>query len=297
MADEFRHEILRAARPDFVGIFRNAPNFQFFVNGIRPEDREIQEQINQLQQRIDQHLQNQRRDRELAITIFWLLGLFPIPVVNYALLWRRNRPDNWRTALARIVTTTTLILVRLGRLMAYMVLTGNWIKDIVRFLTVFGSMVTFSDNFFRDIFTYMVRNYPLLVQRKYNLLHEQEGEIEWENLVQFVCDNLAMYVNTHCVFSGDGDNGGYCTLHEQLLIFRFSNALIKIFPGFVQLPNFMLTFTTVCIYLSYGLIGQFLGFNVLFFFMLHIGHRWVPLLLFFGKCGKAAWQSTGTMVF
>lgn len=297
MADEIRHEILRAARPDFVGIFRNAPNFQFFVNGIRPEDREFHEQIAWLQQRIDQDLQNQRRDRELAITIFWLLGLLPIPVVNFALLWRRNRPENWRMALARIVTTTTLILARLGRLMSYMVFTANYIKDIVRFLTLFGSMVTFSDNFFRDIFTYMVRNYPLLVQRKYNLLHEQEGEIERESFVQFVCDNLAMYVNTHCVLSGDGDSVGYCTLHEQLLIFRFSNTLIKIFPGFVQLPDFMLTFTTVCIYLSYGLIGQFLGFNVLFFFILHIFHRWVPLLSFFGKFGKAAWQSTGTMVF
>lgn len=302
MADDFDHEeFMRLLGPDFMGVFRNAPNFQFVVNGVPPRQANLQNEFNdlnefndRLHERLHRHLQN-RRDRELVLSVVWVLGVLPLPIVNYAVLWRRHRPENMRMALTRFVTTATLVVIRLGRLMAYLVLTGNWASQVLRFLTTYGSMVTFSENFFLDIYTYAVRNYPLLVQRKYELLQYSSGEIEWENIVQFVFDNLAITVQTRCVLSTDVS--GHCTLHAESLIFRFSKALLHVFPLLNVMPSFVLTATTIAIYLSYGLIGQFLGFNVIFFLVLHVGHRWLPIGSFLGRFGKAVWQSTGTMVF
>lgn len=279
--DDFIGDVLMDMPPNLVGVFGRPPNFQFIVNGrVRPGD----------------HIPIEIPDHEQVVHIIWLLGIFPLPVVNYSLLWRRNRPQNWRQALIRSLTTILLGIVRMGRILGYFILAGGWIRDIVRHISIFGNMVAFSDNFFQDIFTYALRNYPLLVQRKYEL--EMSESIEWNTVDQCIIDTLAWNIRTNCVFPADTESGaGYCTLHLESLIFRFSKALLQVFPFFNFMPSAVLTLTTIVLYMSYGLIGQFLGFNVIFFFSLHSFHRWMKFFGFMGQLGKTLWHSTGSLVF
>lgn len=291
MADEFdRIDFIRELGPEFIGMFRDAPNFQFVVNGIPPDRHRLHHQLRD-------PLRELGRQRELVFSVTWLWGVLPLPVVNYALLWRRNRPQNIRMALTQFLTTVTLLMMKLGRVIAYMILTGNWIRDLLRFLMMFGSMVTFSENFFQDIFTYAMRNYPLLVQRNIEMKRENLGVIEWINLYQFVFDNMAWNIRTKCTSPPQKYPEALCSLHVESLIFRFSNALLQVMPLLNSLPTPVLTTATIAIYLTYGLVGQFVGFNVVAFLMLHSVHRWFPYFSFVSRFFKALWHSTGSIVY
>lgn len=289
MADEMMREaLIRAARPNLLGIFNHAPrqipNFNFQFQDAPPQEV--------------------RRQRQEIFGIVWIWGLLPLPTINYALLWHRYRPESFSALFLRIVTTTAVLMVKFGRIVVYLMVTGNWIRDVLRFIMVFGSLVTFSENFFQDIFNYAMRGSPQLLERKCEMLKNGEPTmIEWNSITQVLVDTLAQNVKGVCI------NGFYETadgtsheLHEytldvKSLIFRFSDALVRVFPIFESVPTIFLTVTTIIIYVLYGLMGQLIGFNVLFFLLLHSFHRWMGLLSFIGRLCKALWYSTETMVF
>lgn len=186
--------------------------------------------------------------------------------------------------------------------MVYLLAASNWVKDILRFVMMFGSMVTFSENFFQDIFTYAMRGFPLLVERKYHLMENNSGQIEWTSVSQSIIDTLAQNVRADCTLVGDQDEVsvplvGWCSLNDNSLIFRFSDALVRVFPLFNSVPSIFLTLTTITIYVIYGLLAQACGFNVIFFLLLHSFHRWIGLFSFLGRFAKALWLSTDSIVY
>lgn len=298
MADEIMREaILRAAQPNLLGYFHRPGvhqvrhlNFNVNVPGLLNDNQ-------------DPHPQEDHRDREDILGVVWVGDVLPLPTVNYPLLWHRYRPASFRAFVTNVLTYSALLMIKFGRTVVYILAASNWIKDTLRFVMMFGSMVTFSENFFQDIFTYAVRGYPLLVERKYEMLQNNSARLVWSGVSQAVVDTLAQNVRANCTYGtlqfedGSLEPFGECVLNTNSLIFRFSDALVRVFPLFDSVPSVFLTLITISIYVIYGLLAQVFGFNVIFFFLLHSFHRWIGMFSFVGRFAKALWLSTDSMVF
>lgn len=218
-----------------------------------------------------------RRQRQQVCRLVWVLGAMPLPVVDYALLWRRYRPVHLGRFLALVVVYALIWIVRLMRLVVFMIAMGHYMREMVRLIGVSGSLVTFSHSYFHDILTYMLRNYPSLLERR-EQLHMSHGidstAVEWLDWLQYFVDTAARNINAQCVFHHD--DGvlllAACTLHRDLLVFRFSDVLAAQFPLLAQVP-FGLTCATLAVYLLLGVGAQVLSLNVVGVGMLQFGHR------------------------
>lgn len=227
----------------------------------------------------------------------YLFYVLPLPIINFPVLWRRFRQHSVFYWIDLASAWAFRQFVRLGWLVWYLAITMWWLEDLCKFISVFGSMATYSPGYFGDIFTYAVRNWPFLLERKYELFKTWGNEtpiIELDSFLQVITDNLSSHVRAICL-SETGLEA--CVLDTNSLIFRFSGVLERIFPMFSRLPTFFLTCTTISIYIAYGIVAQFFGANVLIFLCVHTAHRWLPSVKFTSRLFKLVWNHSEGLVW
>lgn len=233
--------------------------------------------------------------REQIARIKWILGIFPLPIVDYALLWRRNRPQNLRHAVTATILSVFTVTLRIIRWLLYFVSLGHYAQSALRFFIMFASLATFSDNALVDIYSYVMRDYPTLLERKAILLFDEKNPAR-DSVFHFVADTLAKYLNASCgsvvkhVANGDVIRERWCYAKQDTLIFSFSKVFETTIPLLSRLPTPFLTSFTVVFYVMYGLVAQVVGFNVIFFFMLLMGYRMNRFIPFFIRFSKSAWK-------
>lgn len=244
--------------------------------------------------------QQQRNER--IFKLYWLFGFFPLPKVNYGLLWRRHRPADIVRSSMRLVIAIAAGAVRLSRLFVYGIAVFQWLRDILQWVFIYGSMVTFSTNFFVDIETYIFRDSADVLHPRgstsdwlKNLQLANGNVLDWSLWTKILYDMVSSTVRLQCVKDQDGDLE-FCYIDKNSLIFRFSDVIALHFPIFESLPSPVLTFLVVLLYLTYGFAGQMISFNVLFYFIMQIIFRFESVSKIIFGVGKILWHNGGELI-
>lgn len=230
------------------------------------------------------------------IYIVYLFYILPLPIINFPVVWRNFRQHSIAFWMGFVITWTFRQLIRLSWFIWYLAITMWWLEDLCKFISVFGSMATYSPGYFGDIFTYSARNWPYLLDRKFELYKKWGDEtplIELESFLQVIVDNASIHVRAAC----QSADVNACVLDKNSLIFRFSDVLERIFPILGRLPTFVLTCTTISLYIVYGIIAQFFGANVLIFLCVHSAHRWLPSIKFTSSLFRLVWNHSEGLVW
>lgn len=241
-----------------------------------PEDIQAQaEAIRLYLELYTEHQATARRNLQGPLChIVWLLGVFPLPVVNYGLLWRRHWPADLRGTL-RVLSFRLAVLSRvLFRVFVFVFTSMFWTQHVLFAIARCGNMVTFSKNFYGDIVTYMLRNYPMYVQRQAEIVGESQENInytpQFASVWQFIRDTLALTIKVKCNVAADGTK--VCEPATDSLIFKLS-AIIS--QGFLaETPSILLTTLTVSLYLLWVVGAELLTVNVAVSLFYHFGWRW-----------------------
>lgn len=236
--------------------------------------------------------------REPVARVKWIFGFIPLPIVNYALLWRRNRPHNLRHSLSAIALSFCTIILRILRWLLYFLSLGNYARNALSLFITLASSATFSENSLSDIYSYILRDSLFLLDRRAAIVFGLAGTTE-KSFFQFLVDKLALQLNGMCLVASvegsllDDEKRMWCNVKQDTLIFRFSRAIESKF----SMPAPLLTSVTVFIYVAYGLLAQVVGFNVIFFFILLMGYRMNRFLPFFKRFSQSAWKGLLDSVF
>lgn len=237
--------------------------------------RRLLHQINSLKPARAHMAREDLEDPDIVYFVY-LFYIVPLPMINFPLLWRRLRQRGLACWAAQAVVWVFRQLTRLGWFIWYLTITMWWLEDLCKFISVFGSMATYSPDYFGDIFTYSFRHWPQLLDRKLELYRRWGSEpplIEVESFLQVLLDNASLHMRAFCSVDHEVPQ---CMLDTNSLIFRFSEVLERIVPVLARLPTFVLTCCTISIYFVYGIVAQFFGANVLIFLCAHSAHRWLP---------------------
>lgn len=267
------------------------------------ENQRIREFIQQLGthnflDRTNQDQQELHEARQNCIYYVYPLSFLPLPVINFPVVWRRLRRYSIYEMLDAAMTVVSRQLVRLGRVIWYMIIMLWWLEDVCKFISVFGSMAAFSPAFFVDISTYLFQDWTGILERKAVLFYrwgEETPIIEFETVLQMLLDSIATKVRATC--NREGEYVVTCAMNHNSLIFRFSDVILKHCLFFNFLPKIFLRTVTVCFYLGYGIFAQLVGTNVLIFLSVHSAHRWFPFLQFIKSVLKLLWNHSSGLIW
>lgn len=241
--------------------------------------------------------QQQRNER--IFDLYWLFGFLPLPKVNYGLLWRRHRPADLVRSSMRLIVAIVAGMMKISRLFVYGIAVFQWLRDILQWIFIYGSMVTFSPNFFVDIENYILRDNVDIIRTQSsshwvtNLLKAHGVIIDRELWTQVIYDMVSSTIRRQCYDDGVTQQ---CHLDKDSLIFRVSDVIELHFPIFERLPAFVLTTTVVLLYLMYGFAGQLISFNVIFYFIMQIIYRFEGLSKIILGVGKILWHNGAELI-
>lgn len=243
--------------------------------------------------------QQQRNER--IVKLYWLFGFFPLPNVNYSLLWQRHRPADLVRSSMRLFLAISAAAVRLSRLFVYGIAVFQWLRDILQAVLIYSSMVTFSPNFFVDIETYVFRDTQALLQPRngtsnwLDTLPINDGNVfDWNLWTMILRDMVSSTVRIQCTKAEDASKT--CVIDRNSLIFRFSDVIALHFPIFDRLPSPVLTILVVLLYLVYGFAGQMISFNVLIYYMMQLFSRFNGMITIITGVGKIVWHNGTEMI-
>ncbi|KAK6461559.1 hypothetical protein DFJ63DRAFT_314191 [Scheffersomyces coipomensis] len=233
------------------------------------------------------------------IYFIWLFGILPIPALHYKQLWRKYRPHNIRALLMKFVARTLMILVRVIRFSSFVLASSAYLHGIIRNLFIFSNYITFSENFMRDVLTYVLHDSTLMLDRHFEVMKHQ-GDIFYftddpnynkfsmfEIIGKLIINWISRSIQTSCVKTTvDWE----CTVMDQSLIFKFSDVLISFFPS-LQPRSFSLKSATVGIFVLYALIGDIICVNILVFSFYNIGTRVLGYKSVMGNIGSIIYNT------
>ena len=271
-------------------------------------------------ERLQGYLAQQRREFHLL----WIFGVIPLPIINYRTMWQRHRPTSLMRVVLSFLSTALMTILRVTRTILFLVGTISYFHSILRCFTMFSEIVTFSDNIFRDLLTFMFRNSTGLVPRnkiiEVNggdcLYFATEDTSTWNLLTTTMYNAAAKGIKTQCYLVNrckpivSTDTFEYllsrqspsldlleCTIISDTLPFRFANVFTTFFP-YLNLPSYswLLTMSVVSIYLAYAVLGDIVCVNVLVFCYFNIGKILVSYKDVYIGIAKIIWKTFGGLV-
>lgn len=313
-----QNDIFRELDTDLVEIFNRGQFADLFTDLPLQEQNERLERINELltSRNINEYFKKQKeREQEGAdryVSILWKFGLFPLPIFHYSRLWRRFGPNNIRESLIRLATIVLTNLMRVIRFSLFIIASSAYFHNILRNLFIFSNLLTFSNNFLRDIITFMFRNYSGLLERHQTIVRGSKGifyfkEDEdfhtystWKVATTAAFNWVSSLINMTCVtFSDNGKVKTKCNLHEDTLIFRFSRIMSDFFPSMTTTESnfsWALTTSTVILYLFYALGGDLICLNVLFFCTVNMGKQFLYYKDVYAGLGRIVWNTLHNII-
>lgn len=309
-----QNDIFRELDTDLVEIFNRGQFADLFADVPLQEQNERLDRINELltSRNIDEYFQKQReREQENAdgyVSFLWKFGLFPLPIFHYSRLWRRFGPANIRESLIRLTTIVMTTLVRVVRFSLFIIASSAYLHNILRNLFIFSNLLTFSNNFLRDIITFMFRNDSGLLERRQTIMMGSKGIFyfkedsdfhtysTWKVATTAAYNWVSSLINMSCVtFRDDGKNvRTECYILEDTLIFKFSRIMSDFFPSMATTESnfsWSLTISTVILYLFYALGGDLICLNVLFFWSINMGKQVLHYKDVYAGLGRIVWNT------
>lgn len=201
------------------------------------------------------------------ITFLWVFNIIPLPIIKYRRLWH----DVDVTALLKqLFIKACDLTIKVFRFTMFLIGSSFYLQRTLRYIFLFGHELTFSQNFFGDILTFVLKNYQSVFERrtiiegeglKYliALTHNYDQVPFWRYLMGLFYNFVALTVNCRC--SRQPNSGQImCEPNTSTLIFKFYDVFQEIFPGSYN------DVYVILVYLAYAMIGNFICLNVFYFY-------------------------------
>ncbi|CUM46057.1 uncharacterized protein AC631_05794 [Debaryomyces fabryi] len=304
------NNIIRELDTDLVEIFRRGQFADLFADVPLQRQNERLERINELltARNIDEYFQNRRKreDSGRYISCLWMFGLLPFPIFHFRRLWRRFGTNNVQESLVRLAKIAITTLMRIIRFGLFIIASSAYLHNILRHLFIFSNLLTFSNNFLRDIITFMSRNNSGLLERHQTIAMKEKGIFyfkedadfqaysTWDIITTAAYNWVSSLINMNCVSYFSDERHFECSISEDSLIFKFSRIMGDFFPsigGTESNVSWSLTISTVVLYLFYALGGDLICLNVLFFFSINMGKRVLHYKDIYAGLGSIVWNT------
>ncbi|KAI5958510.1 uncharacterized protein KGF55_005770 [Candida pseudojiufengensis] len=234
--------------------------------------------------RVMRNHNNQRRPRSDSnityinnyIRIRWFKFL-PIILLNYSRIWSNLTIQNLKHYLKLSILKVFYIMVQSIRTLFFLIMIQSYFHGIMNMIFAFCDVLTFSDNFLKDLITFIV-NDNLNFLQKHEKLMENNGDLFYfmdiesnknlsilQNLKFFIINYIVSMLSTNCIKESESDNKIKCIPIKSTLIFKIFDSISNSFP---QITNKLtLKYLTIFIYLTYAMIGNVICINILMFFI------------------------------
>ncbi|CAX41629.1 conserved hypothetical protein [Candida dubliniensis CD36] len=303
-------DIFRDLDASFIELFHRA-QLQTHLEHLPPTERE--EQLNNLLSQRDL-LNSHHHQQTQYYHIHWIFSYVPFIILNFDQIWR---DFSWRAFWARtvdVVTSAMIMAVRALRFTTFIIGSGVYFQGVVRRLFVFCDVITFSDNFIRDMFTYILRDSQdildqcILLERHsrnvfYFLQYDEYNDLSSLQVLQLAYRNLlASLINVECITYSPNSTGTTtttssssstatttsCKILTDTLVFKLSSVFQDFFPA---LGSTGLKLITLWIYISYALIGDIVCLNILLFVSYNLINRFMGYKQMFQGLKDILWNS------
>ncbi|KAI5956248.1 hypothetical protein KGF54_000723 [Candida jiufengensis] len=229
---------------------------------------------NQQQQQSQQQPSQANRTTHINnyLRIRWFKFL-PIFLLNYSVIWSNLTLENIKHFIKLSITKLFFLLAQSLRMVFFLIMIQSYFHGLINMIFAFCDVLTFSDNFLKDLVTFLVDNNQYILKCHENLvahgndlfyffdLKEYETNSVLENFQFLVLNYLSSFLMTDCVNS---KGNVVCKPIKNTLIFKLYDAVYQSFPNSSKLS---LKYLTMMIYLSYALIGNVICINILMFFV------------------------------
>ncbi|KAL6451722.1 hypothetical protein SBY92_003029 [Candida maltosa Xu316] len=286
-------DIFRDLDTSLLEIFQRG-QFNQYLDRIPPNERN--QRIDNINRAIRHRREAQQRQQQYY-HIKWLFTYFPVLIIHFDEIWRNLTWATIQRYLFEFVTNSVMLLIRAIRFMTFVVGSGVYFQGIVRRLFVFCDVITFSDNFTRDVFTYILKDSPHILNQL-ELIQFHHGNMmfflqyeEYNNLSSFEVIKLSYYnivasmVRADCVVTSESAT---CKILTNTLVFKFSQVLRDFFPS---LSITGLKTITLMIYLTYAIIGDIICLNILLFLSYNLMNRFLGYKQVFVGIRGMLWNS------
>ena len=306
-------DIFRDLDASFMEIFHRT-QLQRYLEHLPPGERE--QQLNNIMAQGDLYLsqQQQQQQQPRYYHVHWIFSHIPFIILNFDQMWR---DFSWRAFWARTIdaiTSAVIMTVRALRFTTFIIGSGVYFQGVVRRLFVFCDVITFSDNFIRDMFTYILRDSKdildqcVLLERHlrnvfYFLQYDEYSNLSSFQVIKLAYQNLlASLINVECITYAPNSTGSTttttsssssatttsCKILTNTLVFKLSSVFQEYFPA---LGSTGLKLITLWMYISYALIGDIICLNILLFVSYNLINRFMGYKQVFQGFRDILWNS------
>lgn len=306
-------DLLGELDTSLIEMFRRRQYSDIFADIPIDEHNRTLDSINELisSRNVDDFYER-RREQENAnryFTFLWVFNMIPLPILNHRRIWREYVPNNFRVSLFKFITSFILTLFKVIRFTLFIIASSAYLHNILRNLFVFSNLITFSENFLRDIFTYIFKDnldllsaHEALIKNKGDVFYfetnDDYNEYSFLKVLRMVTYNwLSGLLNATCITFQEVDSklvSTKCEIIDDTLIFRFSKVMKDFFPFIANSESsfsWSLTLSTVLVYLFYALGGDLICLNVLFFWSVNLGKRILHYKDVYTGVGSIVWNT------
>lgn len=245
------------------------------------------------------------RDMERRVVyISWYYLCLPLPVLNLKEIKRRFLIRLAFSQFAKFAYRVATLLVKLVERLLITVVMLMQFNGLIRRMASFSNWFAYSNNVFKDVYTFIFEGNRDLIQRYEEVLNhdgdvfyfENEAAFKnittWETMRVAFYNSCAMFLNANCTKSTDTN----CKIESNALVFKFSDVIKEFFPLFRENgKTIALKLVTVGLYLIYLLGGNVIFLNMLFFSSSIMIQKFFEYKDIFDLLRKLVWNSLGSM--
>ncbi|KAK6201280.1 uncharacterized protein RJT21DRAFT_34212 [Scheffersomyces amazonensis] len=308
--DDIHLDIFRELDTDLIEIFRRGQQGSLFSGLPAGQHNQRLDTLNEyIIARTDQLSSRRHHERERDLysrSLFyfvWIFGLLPLPPLRLHSIWRRYKPTNLKTFIIKLITRILMLCVKVIRFISFIIASSAYLHGILRNLLIFSNFLTFSENFMRDVLTYIIKDSQDILDRHIQV-KKHGGDLFYftnyndysllDTIKNVLINWLAKCISSDCLFYKQEDHPVdiECSISTNSLIFKFSDVLVAFFPSFSnERMTFYLKSSTVMIFVLYALIGDLVCMNIMVFFFYNIGKRVVGYKSVFGNLGAIVYHT------
>ncbi|EGW31025.1 uncharacterized protein SPAPADRAFT_142568 [Spathaspora passalidarum NRRL Y-27907] len=237
------------------------------------------------------------------VKYFYFIWLWKIPllVVNFTQIWRDMTVANVLDFTFDTITKVIMFTLRVVRFTVFMVTSFIYFHRIIRIFFVFCDVMTFSNHFMRDAFTYIFQN-SLEMLKRHEIIMKNDGNVlyflQYTNSTEMssfnvlhaaIYNTLSATLVTTCM---NKDGKVSCRLDTDSLIFKLSDVITTHYPSLnSSTGSILLKILTILLYMTYAIIGDIICINIWFFCMYNFLDRAVKYKQMFINLRGIIWKS------
>ncbi|CAK9441464.1 uncharacterized protein LODBEIA_P53320 [Lodderomyces beijingensis] len=250
-----------------------------YLETLSPEEREqTLESVHRLVQQ-DQ----QQRASSKYYEIRWHRRFIPLVHLQYSRIWQTVTLSNFVRVVRAAAQRALKFLVKAVRITLFIVAAQSYFRGMVSVIFSFCDVMTFNDNFLRDLLTYAFQDAPSILRHR-EALAAHKGDIFYfynleeyqhlstlQSIIFAVKNHFASMLVATCTKTDNGD-AITCRPYTNTLIFKVQDVVGNCYP---RLSKGLVMMVTVSLYLIYATIGNLVCMNIFIFYTSNLLLKWM----------------------